>query len=136
MTENWNSSDDRVLATIEQSGDIQQWNCGSRVTCVPPPTDTDRDVLVLCGGDGALSWLHSYLTEEGFKWEGDREHYQNVATQDDTFLSFRRGELNLIVTRSPIFATRHRAATQLCKQINVLDKDERIKIFQQVLYGR
>lgn len=106
--------------------------CGSRVTCNPPPTDTDEDWLVLANQD-RISMLISVLTEEGWNWEGSSEHYQNLAA--NSFMSWRKDKANLIITASKDFATRHKLATSHCKLNNVMDKQERIKIFQAYLYG-
>lgn len=107
--------------------------CGSRVTCRPVPPTADHDFLVeITGHTGVVSDIVNYLSGQDFKWEGG-EHYQQALAGD--FMSFRRDELNLIVTANPLFAIRHRAATALCAQENLLDKTDRIKLFQAVLYG-
>jgi hypothetical protein len=106
--------------------------CGSRVTCDPPPADTDEDFLVkVKSDDKSVSEIVNNLIELGYQWEGG-EHYQMAA---ETFMSWRRDKINLIVTRSPVFATRHRAATSVCKRLNLQNKADRIALFQAVLYG-
>ena len=107
--------------------------CGSRVTCKPAPTDTDEDFLVQIAADeSAISRVVGLLVGAGFKWEGDTEHYQAAANE---FMSWRRGDINLIVTASGDFARRHRAATSVCTRLNLMNKDDRIALFQAVLYG-
>lgn len=108
--------------------------CGSRVTCDPAPTDTDQDYLVEVKDDEktiaqVVNRLDSFL----FHWEGG-EHYQQAMTGD--FMSWRRGDVNLIVTANAAFAERHRTATALCKRLNLLNKDDRVALFQAVLYGK
>jgi hypothetical protein len=45
--------------------------CGSRVTCNPPPVDTDRDFLVVMPDDHEkISAIVSSLDAAGFRWEG------------------------------------------------------------------
>lgn len=106
--------------------------CGSRVTCSPPPENTDHDFLVeLPPSDVTVSNFVASATEAGFRWEGS-EHYQVAAS---TFMSWRRDDINLIVTADATFAARHRVATSLCKRLNLLGKDDRIALFQAVLYG-
>lgn len=106
--------------------------CGSRVTCRPAPLDTDEDFLVeIRRNEEAVSNVVSVLGGIGFRWEGG-EHYQMAA---DTFMSFRRDNINLIVTANKLFADRHRTATWLCKRLNLLNKQDRIALFQAVLYG-
>lgn len=107
--------------------------CGSRVTCSPAPTDTDRDYLVeiVSNASENVGSIVNHLSGYGFEWEGG-EHYQDAAS---TFMSWRRGDTNLIVTADPTFADRHRAATAVCKRLNLLNKQDRIALFQAVLYG-
>lgn len=107
--------------------------CGSRVTCSPPPGNTDADYLVLLNGDLALAKLFDFLVGGGWQWEGATEHYQNVAA--NAFTSFRKGSDNLIVTTNPDFARRHKVATHICKRLNLMSKPDRIMVFQAVLYG-
>lgn len=108
--------------------------CGSRVTCNPAPTDTDEDHLVEMpdAREDTVSSVVSLLSSAGFRWEGDTEHYQTAASE---FMSWRRGDINLIVTASAEFARRHRAATHVCTRLNLMVKDDRIALFQAVLYG-
>jgi hypothetical protein len=127
--------------------------CGSQVTCVPPPEDSDTDYLVLIkrripdddpfaseedyadalASIGEVSDVILNLTSAfGFVLEGGG-HYQELAAS--SFASLRRGRLNLIITSSPAFARRHRAATHVCRLLNVAEKQHRIAIFQAVLYG-
>lgn len=106
--------------------------CGSRVTCHPAPTDTDRDYLVeVPYTQKAVADIVGKLSGLGFKWEGS-QHYQDAAGD---FMSWRFDHLNLIVTANTEFARRHRAATRVCKALNILDKPHRIAIFQGILYG-
>lgn len=107
--------------------------CGSRVTCNPPPVGTDQDFLVVVPPrEDVVSRVVGHLSTAGYHWEGS-EHYQIVAGND--FMSWRKGDVNLIVTASPTFTKRHRAATHVCKRLNLLSKDDRVALFQAVLYG-
>lgn len=107
--------------------------CGSRVTCDPAPIDTDQDYLVEVPNEhDRISRTVCILSEADFGWEGG-EHYQMAAAGD--FMSWRHGEINLIVTANAGFAQRHRAATSVCKRLNLLSKPDRIALFQAVLYG-
>lgn len=109
--------------------------CGSRVTCDPPPMDTDRDWLVTRPGASTLDVgrLMSNLPDN-IRLEGGGEHYQQQVAGD--FMSMRRGDLNLIVSSSAWFIERHREATRMCRELNLMEKRHRILLFQQVLYGR
>ena len=104
---------------------------GSRVTCSPAPTGSDWDYLIYIRQDKFESLLEK-ISNLGFKIEGNEEYdmYKNE------FVSFRKGELNLIVTCQSEFRDRHVIATKICKQLNLMDKQDRIMVFQGMLYGR
>lgn len=121
------------LGTLRQKYGAEISPCGSRVICDPAPTDTDADFLVVLPSKKVvISDVVGELAGEGWNWEGS-EHYQDCATND--FMSWRKGSANLIVTANSTFATRHKAATHLCKSLNLLSKADRIMAFQAVLYG-
>lgn len=105
--------------------------CGSRVTCKPEPAFSDYDYLVVAPDARALSQAVSIMSSHGFMWEGS-EHYQNAAASG--FMSWRFGEVNLIVTRDQEFARKHEVATKLCTRLNLMNKKDRIAVFQAVLY--
>ena len=110
--------------------------CGSRVTCDPPPNDTDIDYLVEVhiGDDGhEIDLLFSKLERYGWVREGD--YCKAIDAASFGFVSWRSGPRNLIVTASRAFAEKHRAATYICKRLNLMDKQDRIAVFQAVLYG-
>lgn len=109
------------------------WPCGSRVTCDPTPTDTDEDYLVQVPSPRVPDVMVG-LNECGYSWEGSSEHYQFKI--DDGFSSFRKGRVNLIVSANPFFVERHQVATHVCKRLNLMNKKDRIALFQAVLYGR
>lgn len=110
---------------------------GSRVTCSPAPTDTDQDVLVLTDAELWAAHLATLLLTEGFEKGGsdcgDVTGY--MAQTPLSFQSFTLGELNLIVTFDPEFYRRFMAATGVAKVLNLLDKQDRVMLFQAVLYG-
>lgn len=110
---------------------------GSRVTCDPAPTNTDQDVLVLADPTIWTLHLEPLLGLEGFEKGGsdcgDSSGYMQNTPM--SFQSFTLGELNLIVTFDPEFYRRFMAATGVAKSLNLLVKDERIMLFQAVLYG-
>ena len=101
---------------------------GSRVTCDPAPTDTDEDYLV-CGNDS----IGEYLKSIGFKAEGHPKFY--TGNNNGNFQSYRRDEINIIVTPDADFYDLFKSATELAKRFNLLEKSDRIALFQAVLYG-
>jgi hypothetical protein len=107
---------------------------GSRETCNPPPVDTDQDVLVLMyEGTGGL---FGELFSVGFDIDGSQVRDPADHLGDEgTFQSFSKGDLNLIVTQDPEFHRRFLAATSVAKKLNLLEKADRIDLFQAVLYG-
>lgn len=126
-----------IRAALEYMG-CKVEPCGSRVTCDPPPLDTDMDYLVeiIVSTENREQKITNIVNAlQGFclEWEGS-EHYQHMIATD--FMSWRRGEINLIVTSNFLFAERHRVATALCKRFNLMNKPDRIALFQGVLYGQ
>jgi hypothetical protein len=101
---------------------------GSRITCNPPPQDTDEDWLVLVYSDPEAA-----LLEAGFTQDGSPEFY--TGNDDGGFRSWRRDELNLVTTNEIQFYDRFMTATMLAKRFNLMDKGDRIALFQAVLYG-
>lgn len=100
---------------------------GSRRTCKPPPTDTDDDWLVLAKD----SCYVDDLFQLGFEHCG-AGHYE---PNHGDFTSWKKGELNLIVTVYPNFYHRFIKATKISAALNLMDKKDRITLFQGVLYG-
>lgn len=101
---------------------------GSRVTCDPAPTDTDEDWLAL-----VREVPVGRLQEAGFGQEGSPEFY--TGNDAGGFQSWRRGEINLITTQSDEFYRLFLTATYLAKRFNLLRKQDRIALFQAILYG-
>lgn len=124
---------ENIISELEKIG-AQVEPCGSRVTCSPAPTDTDADFLVeLPNTDSVRSDMAEIMTGYEFRLEGCTEHYNNATATG--FTSWRRDDLNFIITSDKEFARRHRAATYVCKRLNLMHKPDRIALFQAVLYG-
>lgn len=113
---------------------------GSRVTCSPAPTDTDDDWLVLLKplakgvvengpGDAPITALRAI----GFEMDARTPFY--TGNDAGGFRSWRRGEVNLIITRDSAFYELFLTATELARRFNLLEKTDRIALFQGVLYG-
>jgi len=54
---------------------------------------------------------------------------------DDRFSSYEKGNINLIVTEDYGFYNKFIAATSVAKRLNLLEKDDRVALFQAVLYA-
>ena len=98
---------------------------GSKITCDPAPTDTDEDWLVYTEN---LSTLVGDCIEQGLTHEGS---YAGSA-----FVSLRQGPTNLIITDRKEFFDKFMLATHVCKTLNLLNKQNRIVVFQAILYGK
>jgi hypothetical protein len=97
---------------------------GSRVTCKPPPMDTDIDYLILAHND----WdFEEILMLNGFICEGDY--------RGDDFTSLRRGKENVILTSKINFFDQFMVATKMAKKFNLLKKKDRIDLFNLVIDG-
>lgn len=108
--------------------------CGSRVTCNPAPEGTDADFLVEVPSSRTdVANIDDMIRSAGFSSESD-EHYQDA--EANGFLSFRCDDVNFIVTANARFAAKHRVATKLCTRLNLLDKADRVAVFQAVLYAK
>lgn len=110
---------------------------GSRVTCNPVPLDTDEDYLCMAKplDEMGESYLDSVLTDDGWRLGGSKPTDETTVKADEQFWSYTKGEINLIITRSPVFFTRFLAATSVSKRLNLMVKADRIALFRAVLYG-
>lgn len=102
---------------------------GSRVTCDPPPTDTDDDWLCLAHD------LAEFV--EAAKLDGYVVGGSGHTDEPMSFVSLKRDadSMNLIVTTCPRFFDGFVLATGLARRFNLMYKGDRIALFQAVLYG-
>jgi hypothetical protein len=111
---------------------------GSRVTCNPPPEDTDMDYLCLLdrGSDDAKRFVE-ILRVNGFNNESNTDVYARISdkTGPEGFESWRMGDVNLIVTYSRTFFDRFMEASASCKEKNLLKKEDRITEFERIMYS-
>lgn len=101
---------------------------GSRVICNPPPLDTDEDWLVLVPRD-----ISAEMQDAGFSQDGSPEFY--TGNDNGGFRSWRRGDLNIVTTESEEFYQLFETATMLAKRFNLQDKNDRVALFQAILYN-
>ena len=97
---------------------------GSSYICNPPVKDTDIDFIVL-----SPDWnkLDTWLVQHGFK-----TNFEDYELEE--FRSYKRNTINLIITDDPMWFKRMHKATELAKQLNLLDKQQRINLFDFVMY--
>lgn len=101
---------------------------GSSVTCNPIPQGADEDYLVDVYN---LEAVQIALELEGFERDG-MEQYEGTSL----FISMRKGAVNLIITEDTPFYERFLVATYAAWRLNLLSKEDRIMLFQAVLYGK
>lgn len=114
---------------------IEIQHVGSRVTCNPPPQNTDDDWLLLVS-DWRVALVvairASYLVGGSVPSDQLEESKERLR-----FTSLKRDcdKTNLLITDDEEFFDRFMAATSVAKRLNLLEKDDRIALFQAVLYG-
>lgn len=114
---------------------IEWHHVGSRVTCDPPVTDTDNDILCLVDTSELKRFL-LFAAVGGFEIAGSVPASElDISMEKSRFVSLKLGDMNLIVTADPEFAKRFMVATWLAKQLNLRVKRDRIDLFQFVLYA-
>lgn len=107
---------------------VSQNRVGSRVTCNPAPTDTDDDRLVLVH---QLQPFVGAAMAVGFACGGS----PIFNGTENEFASLKLNELNIIATADSGLYRRFIAASSVAKRLNLLKKNDRIALFQAVLYG-
>lgn len=95
---------------------------GSKAICSPPPQDSDTDILVYTPATEAFRML---LEVEGWKKDGNYP--------EGSFESYKKGDLNIILTF--LFAYFHSfvRAKDVCKLLNLTDKAQRIAVHELML---
>lgn len=122
-------TDVKAGAFLQNTG-MRWFRTGSRVICNPPVMNTDADFVVLCDSQRG----HERIEEAGFI-NTSEDHGDDYGARDAPFTTYRCGEVNLIVTDAEWFFTNWCGATDIAKRLNLLDKADRIALFQGVLYG-
>ena len=97
---------------------------GSSYICNPPITDTDIDFVIY-----SQDWdkLHDWCEKNAFK-----TNFEDYELEE--FRSYKRGIINLIVTNDATFYRRFVKATEVAKKLNLLDKQQRVDLFDFVMY--
>lgn len=103
---------------------------GSRVIGGARP-DSDFDFVVYAP---ALMDLINHLEENGFTQDDGETHglYHNG---DQNFWSYRKGNVNLIVTGKKDFFDAFSLATEMAKNLGLETRAARVALFKKVLYG-
>lgn len=98
---------------------------GSRVICTPAPTDTDLDILMLGNANMGPKYIGQTIGQWCDKHDGKYP--------DGYFTSFRKGEVNLLLTFNRLWYMKFLKAVEVCKMLNVQDKKQRIKVHHMIL---
>lgn len=105
------------------------YQTGSSVICNPSVTDTDIDYVIYTNEETKLD---TFLKCEGFRDScRDKEEYDLGL---DGFYCYRRENINLIVINDGKLYRKWVGATNLAKKLNLLKKEDRITLFQAILY--
>lgn len=102
---------------------------GSKVICDPPVTDTDEDYLVLVPEERRAT-IEDLLENDGYL-EGGSGH------TDSDFWSYKNYEtnpvINILLTTKQEYFDKFSRATSLAKALNLIDKEDRITLFEAVV---
>lgn len=109
---------------------------GSKVICNPPPVGTDTDYVVCTYDLVKFAQVNDFLKKLGFTIDGEDEEFAEYGELNGQFVSFRKDNLNFIVTNSCVFFRKFFNATEIAKAQNLLKKADRIRLFQAILYDR
>lgn len=100
---------------------INKYKVGSRYICTPEPLDSDIDILIYAYAKNKPV-VHVLLTEDGWEIDG------NYPVNEEGFVSYRKGDINLIFVFQSLHYYRFLYATEACKVLNLQDKAQRIKM--------
>lgn len=105
---------------------------GSRVICNPPVMDTDIDIVCLMRLKD-LSKIYGTMVCVGWTYN---VYAPKPNMLDRNFRSLRRDEYNLICTQNEELYNRFCMATDKAKKLNLLNKKDRVALFERMLYNR
>lgn len=101
---------------------------GSRVMCNPPVLATDLDVVLLVERSGDVIRT---IEDLGYTLTADTTYGATL----DEFVTFRKGDVNLIVTCDVEGFRRWGLATRWCTEMNLQSKADRAAFFTLVRYA-
>ena len=99
------------------------FSTGSRIICNPPPMDTDLDVVVLVDSSAAVVDLEAL----GYVVDSSCSEYEDTAT-----VPMRKGHVNLIVMWDKETFVRWRLATDVARELNLIDRNDRLACFRVI----
>lgn len=108
---------------------------GSRVICNPPPTDTDQDYVVLLKPNLDELEVVENFQDAGFDQDGDETYDILCELSSGGWASFRKDDINYIITYDEEFYNNFVTATDTAKALNLINKKDRVSLFKTLLYG-
>ena len=107
---------------------VDAWiRTGSSVICNPPVLTTDEDYVILANDPEEAK---TALEDDGWDCCGETKKYGGDGS---TFVAYRKGKLNYILVEDPAIFDQWEAATLLATKRNLLDKNDRIKLFKNIV---
>ena len=101
---------------------------GSSYICDPPVLNTDVDYIIYTETQTELFY---YLVDTGWSLCGNAEY-----EGQGEFTAYRKGKFNYIITSNLVYYLRYCAATELAKKLNLLNKADRVELFNWIVTGR
>lgn len=98
---------------------------GSNYICDPPVTDTDIDMMFYVEH---IEDVQRTLHKLGWTSCDHSEGYDGY----DDWRAYRKGNENALITTNLQYFNRFYQATELAKKKNLLNKEDRIKLFEEV----
>lgn len=117
---------DDVLSVLNKAASVYNAT-GSSYICEGRVTPKDYDFIVL---SSSLWRNQKQLIDLGFVTS--TKEYEAISND---FYSYRRGDVNLILTGKAKFFADFNKATKIAKRLKLDNKEDRISLFQAILYN-
>lgn len=116
---------------LDIKGQKKYFPTGSRIICDPPVLDTDIDYVILVENKNKFE---KEIFQIGFR---DSSHntlcnYLNIKSE---FNSYKRDQINLIITESESFYNKFFTFTNEARLRNLTKKSDRVALCKSFLYG-
>jgi hypothetical protein len=126
---------DDVIDILGKPNVIGWFPTGSVVICNPPPTDTDYDIVVFIDKNVHLKANDSFpfLSMEGYlDLTGWKQCNYSQYRFGKNFVAYRKGYFNLIIVWEAREYKGWQLATDMAREKNLLDKNDRVELFEDV----